>query len=506
MTEGERLRGGGGVPAGESPGAGWTLRRVADAAGGRLTSGPADELAIRYEQINTDTRKLRPGDLFVALRGETHDGHDHLASAWDRGAAAALVDRPDERLPMPQIVVDDSLRGLQRWAAAHRAALPRLAVLGLTGSSGKTTAKDLAAHLLAGAGPVWSTPGNLNNHVGVPLTLLGLSAEHRYAVIEMGMNHPGEIEVLTRLARPDAALITDIGTAHIGHLGSREAVLSAKLEILAGLAPGAPLVLPHDPWVLERLPQAARSHPLRTFGLDPQAGWHPVGSVESSLEGTRFATTRTGPTGVPLLGGGALLSTLAALAAVEAIGADPAALAPRLALAARRPMRMEPRRYGETAWILDCYNASPESTLLALVFLREVPHAGRRVLVLGALGELGAHSEAIHQDLGRRTGAIPVVLFVGEDARAAMAANRALALSSEVADWVPDAEAAAEWLRPRLRAGDLVLLKGSRRMALERIVERLYPGTAPSPGGADAAEPSDRRGDAASGPARGHGG
>ena len=453
----------------------WTLAEVAAYAEGRLRGDPGDGRRFRYGQVNTDTRTLAPGDFFIALRGETHDGHGHLAAAAAGGAIGALVDRPDGRLSLPQVVVDDTLLGLQRWAAAQRRRCGSVSILGLTGSSGKTTAKDLLAHLLAGDGPVWATPGNLNNHVGVPLTLLGLDAAYRYGVVEMGMNHPGEIARLADLTRPDAALITDVGTAHIGFLGSREAILAAKLEILGGLAPGAPLVLPHDPWVLERLPRAVERQRLITFGLDPAADWHPVGPVESSLQVTRFAPTRTGPTEIPLLGRGALLSTLAALAAADAVGVDPAALAPRLARAPHRPLRMEARKLGEIDWVLDCYNASPESTLLALAFLREVPHPGRRILVLGALGELGEHSGVIHQDLGRRAGAFPVVLFVGEDARAALTANRASALSSEIVDWVPDAEAAAEWLRVRLRPGDLVLLKGSRRMALERVVERLAP-------------------------------
>jgi UDP-N-acetylmuramoyl-tripeptide--D-alanyl-D-alanine ligase len=329
---------------------------------------------------------------------------------------------------------------------------------------------------------VLATAGNLNNHLGVPRTLLRLRPAHRYAVIEMGMNHPGEISLLSRLAAPAAALITDVGTAHIGHLGSREAILAAKLEILDGLDSDGPLVLPHDRWVLDRLPAAVRRRRLITFGFDAAADWHPEGEVEFRLDGTRFATPRGGLVALSLLGSGGVLSALAALAGVEALGGDVARVAPRLESAPRHPLRMEPRRLSGIDWVLDCYNASPESTRLAIAFLREVPHPGRRLLVLGALGELGEHADSIHRELGERAGAVETVLFVGEAARAAFEANRAAALSSLTTAWVEDAEEAAEWLRPRLRAGDLVLLKGSRRIGLERIVERLFPSGHAEPG------------------------
>ncbi len=453
----------------------WMFAEVALLSGGTLQDPAAADRAFDATQISTDTRTLCPGDFFVALRGENHDGHDHLEEAAAAGACGALVDCPKGPPGLPLVLVDDTTAGWQRWAAGHRRRFSAVRLLGLTGSAGKTTAKDLLTHLLSGEAPVLATTGNLNNHLGVPRTLLGLGPDHRYAVVEMGMNHPGEISLLTRLAAPGVALITDVGTAHIGHLGSREAILAAKLEIIEGLDRQAPLVLPHDPWVLDRLPPVARGRPIVTFGFDDAADWHPEGPVELSLDGTRFATRQTGPVTLSLLGVGSALSALAALAGVEALGGDAAALVARLGNAARRPLRMEPRRLGETDWVLDCYNASPESTRLAIAFLREVPHAGRRILVLGALGELGTRSEAIHRELGERAGALETVLFVGEAARPAFDANRAAALPSANATWIADPDEAAEWLRPRLRPGDLVLLKGSRRIGLERIVARLYP-------------------------------
>lgn len=451
----------------------WTLSEIASLAGGTLVPESAADGPITYEGIRLDSRRLRPGDLFVALRGDTHDGHDYLEQAAAAGAAAALVDRPLTGTACPQIIVGDTLTAWQRWGSAHRARFPGVRLLGLTGSSGKTTTKDLLTQLLSGQGPTWSTQGNLNNHIGVPWTLLGLDSEHRYAVIEMGMNHLGEIAVLTRLAAPQAALITDIGTAHVGHLGSREAIFQAKMEILQGLSETGPVVLPQDPWVLDRARARLGARRLQTFGLDASADWHPVGPVEWSLEGTCFATQLAGPVRLSLLGQGSVLSALSALAGCAALDVDPRPLIPRLESAPRRGLRMEPVESGGIHWLLDCYNASPESTRLALAFLRDVPHRGRRVLVLGELGELGRHSREIHQDLGRRAGAFEIVLFVGQEAAAAFQSNRESALPNGTAAWVPDAEQAAAWLRPRLREGDLVLLKGSRKIALEKILEHL---------------------------------
>jgi UDP-N-acetylmuramoyl-tripeptide--D-alanyl-D-alanine ligase len=453
----------------------WTLAEVAEMCGGCLTDLSSADLSFGYEAICTDSRRAKLGDFFVALRGENHDGHGFLRQVAATGAMAALVDHPLDDRSLPQIVVRDSLAGWQSWGAAHRACFPGVKLIGLTGSSGKTSTKDLLTHLLSGVGATWATQGNRNNHIGVPWTLLGLDATDRFAVIEMGMNHPREIAGLAELARPTVALITDIGTAHVGHLGSREAILRAKLEILEGTADSAPIVLPQDSWVLERLPAEVRPRQMVTFGLDAAADWHPAGPVEWSLEGTRFATPLAGPVRLSLLGQGAVLSTLAALAVCQALGEDPRPLIPRLETAPRRTMRMEPRLLGGVQWLLDCYNASPESARLALNFLREIPYRGRRVLVLGELGELGQYSREIHQDLGRRAGAIETVLFVGPEAKTALEAIHRAALPSSTAAWVPGTDEAAEWLRPRLREGDLVLLKGSRRVALERILERLYP-------------------------------
>lgn len=452
----------------------WTLEQAARAAGGRLSLRDADpsvaELSFARAQVSIDSRRLRPGDFFVALRGERFDGNEYVPTVAAAGALGALVERESELDAFPQIVVRDCLEALQRWAAWQREQFGAKPLLGLTGSSGKTTAKDLVSHLLRGLGAVHATRGNENNHVGVALTLLGLDARHHAAVVEMGMNHAGEIRQLTGLARPTAALITSIGRAHVGYLGSREAILAAKLEIAEGLSsPDAPLVLAHDPWVFERLPEAIRRRRLVTFGLDPAADWHPEGPIDWTLRGTRFRV-RGAERFVPLLGEGGLLSSLAALAGVDALGFDAGALAPRLESAPRHAMRMEPREHDGVTWLLDCYNASPESTRISVEFAAQVPHPGRRLCVLGALGELGAQSAAIHAELGALVRGFDRAFFVGADAAPARDAYPGPAGS---ATFHETTEAAAEVVAREVRPGDLVLLKGSRRMALEHIFTRV---------------------------------
>ena len=462
----------------------WTLRDVAELAEGRLQAQGHADARFDYRAISTDTRTLQAGDFFVALRGERFDAHTHLDQVAGGNACGALVDRPLSATTLPQIVVDDSLSGWQRWGKNHLERWRtgedmKRAVTAITGSSGKTTTKDLLCHMLAGAAPVWGTEGNRNNHVGVPWTLLGVSSDHRHAVVELGMNHAGEISVLSRLCAPDVAVLTGVGRAHVGHLGSREGVLQAKLEILDGLDEDAPLVVAHDPWILDRLPKNARARRRITFGMDPQADWTPLRAPRYTLRGTRFETAATGEIELSLLGEGAVRSALGALATLDALGLDAGALAPRLRTAKPRELRMELRRSGAgVEWLLDCYNASPESTRLATQFVSRVPHTGRRILVFGELGELGDESERIHRELGTSALGLDLAVFLGPATRASMEALKE-AGGTYPTVWMSNLEEASAYLAARLRSGDLVLLKASRRWALERILEQVPPPLSP---------------------------
>ena len=454
--------------------ASWSLAEVATLAEGEVIasdSARAGRERFAYGDLSTDSRSLRSGDFFVALRGENHDGHDHVAAAAAAGASGLFVDRPI--LPScPQVRVRETLLGWQTWAANHRQGWGDSPLIGVTGSSGKTTVKDLVAHLLRGLGPVWSTAGNRNNHFGVPWTLLGLSSEHEYAVVEMGMNHAGEIEHLSKLARPDLGVITSIGRAHLGPMGSREAILEAKLEIVRGLPAGAPLVLPADPWVATRLPKWIDQYRLIRFGFEDDADWRPQGEVEYSIRGSCFQTEQGQSVELSLLGEGAVLSCLAALAVVDALGADLSGLVSRLKTASRQPLRMEPRWIAGALWLLDCYNASPESCHLAIEFLKSVPFSGRRVLVLGELSELGEHSADVHAELVQAAAGLDYVHFIGP---AFEPVFKSISGVGHV-EWSAMREEASIRLCEGIAEGDLVLLKASRRMALERILERLTPG------------------------------
>ncbi len=450
--------------------ASWTLAEVAALSGGRVDGDGG--LRVSYDQLSSDTRTLKKDDFFLAFRGESHDGHDYVETAFERGVCGVFVDEP-QPVDVPAVIVDDTLRGWQTWSHGHRKMWNGGPVVAVTGSSGKTTTKNALGSLLSGAGHVWSTEGNRNNHFGVPWTLLGLCPDHEFAVVEMGMNHRGEISLLSKLAEPDLALITSVGLAHVGHLGSREEILAAKLEIADGLADGATLVLPHDDWVLERLPEPLRERPRLTFGFSPQADVHPVGAILYHGRGTRFSTPDTGTLELHLLGPGPVLSALAAIACVRALGLDAYELGPRLSGLQPEPLRMEPRKWRGADVILDCYNASPESTELAIRFLREVPHSGRRVLVLGELSELGDLSREVHQGLVNEISDIDEVILVGPEFEEFQ--NQDLPGVGNLR-WSALREAASTWLAETVREGDLVLLKASRRLSLERILESPTPG------------------------------
>jgi UDP-N-acetylmuramoyl-tripeptide--D-alanyl-D-alanine ligase len=431
--------------------------------------------------VSTDTRSLRPGELFVALQGPHFDGHDFIAQAAAAGAAAALVSRAVET-DLPLLRVEDTRLALARLAHAHRArfAIPLVAV---TGSNGKTTVKEMLAAILGQTGPVLATRGNLNNDIGVPLTLLRLTAEHRRAVIEMGANHPGEIACLTALAHPTVALVTNAGPAHLEGFGSIEGVAHAKGEIYCGLAPGGVAVINADDayaplW--ERLNEQRRC--LR-FGMRESAdvsadpgGMHLV--IEGAQVHTRF-TLRT-PSGavdvrLPLAGRHNVMNALAAAAAALATGAGLEEI--RAGLQDLRGVngRLQLRPGVGGAWIIDdSYNANPASVAAAIDVLAAYP--GMRWLLLGDMAELGESGEALHRQAGEqaRAAGIDRLWATGSHSRAAVdafgAGGRHFATQDEL----------AEAVRAGLHPAAAVLVKGSRSARMERVVEAL---TIPATGG-----------------------
>ncbi|ANS64070.1 UDP-N-acetylmuramoyl-tripeptide--D-alanyl-D-alanine ligase [Streptomyces lincolnensis] len=415
-----------------------------------------------------DGRRADPGGLFVAFTGEHADGHDYAEQAGRAGAVAVLGSRPT---PLPTVVVEDT-RAALHLLAAHVVARLRdgLTVVGVTGSQGKTGTKDLLAGVLSGAGPTVATIGSLNNELGVPLTMLRARAATRFLVLEMGARHVGDIAALTGLVAPDIAVVLNAGLAHLGEFGSRAAIARTKGELVRGLAPGGTAVLnADDPRVAAM--RALTDGPVLTFGRAAHADVRALGLVLDRL-GRPSCTLRAGaasaPVTLPLVGAHQALNASAAAAAALAAGVPLGLAAAALATASLSPWRMEPRDLACGATLLnDSYNANPDSVRAALDALAAV-EGGRRIAVLGEMLELGDDSEAEHRAVGAYAAArADVVAAVGEAARpiADGAGERAVVLGGN--------DAAVDWLRGRLTAGDVVLVKASRGVRFDEVAAAL---------------------------------
>ena len=445
----------------------WTAAALRQATGGSL----AAETPI--SGISIDTRTLAPGDLFVALRDQ-RDGHDFVAEALARGAAAAMVDRDPPGLgpDAPLLRVADTLEGLRALGAAGRARC-RGQVAAVTGSVGKTGTKEMLRLLLGSLGPTHAAVASYNNHWGVPLTLARMPADTAFAVIEIGMNNPGEILPLSRLARPHASAVTAVGEAHIGHMGGLEAVAEEKGSIAAGLEPGGVAVLPRDSGFFDRLAALARAAgAVRVIGF----GEHPAAEVRLAEAGIlRDGRTRA----LIALGGGTVevimpamglhhaANACCALAVVQALGLDARRAAPALAAYAPGAGRGAPREIavpGGTALLIDeSYNAAPPAMRAALRTLALRP-GGRRIAVLGDMRELGEFSAALHAGLAPEAGKADLVFCCGPE----MARLYALLPPARQGAHAADSAALAPIVREALRPGDVVLVKGAlgSRMAL----------------------------------------
>ncbi|MGF1554126.1 MAG: UDP-N-acetylmuramoyl-tripeptide--D-alanyl-D-alanine ligase [Paracoccaceae bacterium] len=460
----------------------WPAAEAADATGGDARGD------WRATGVSIDTRTLAPGDLFVALSGDARDGHAFVADALARGAAAAMVARVPEGVAedAPLLIVGDTLDGLRALAAAARART-RAWVIAVTGSAGKTTTKEMLRAILAGEGAVHAAEASFNNHWGVPLTLARLPADTDFAVLEIGMNHAGEIRPLTRLARPDVAVVTTVAEAHVGNFADGiEGVARAKAEIFEGLGPEGVAVLPADSDHLATLAAAAARARRIAFGAAGDADYRLVEAsiaagatvVRARLHGKPWAF-RVGAPGRHLAS-----NALAALAAAEAAGCDPA----RAALALGRWQAGEGRgarflidlgpggRDGRIVLIDESYNANPASVRAALAVLAtEIPRdgegriaRGRRVAFLGDMLELGEAGEAMHAKLAEapEIAGVDRVHCCGPAMRALWVALPA----AKRGTWAPDSEGLAETARRSLDAGDVCVVKGSKAARMGRVV------------------------------------
>lgn len=447
------------------------LGLTAAEAARELGAAPPRDGAKPLRRAVVDSRAVEPGDLFVALPGARADGHDFLAEAAGRGAVAALVQNGRGARPagLAAIEVEEPLEALAELARRHLARLsPR--VLGVTGSVGKTTAKDFLAQLLGGGlCGVHAAPASYNSEVGLPLSVLGAPPGTRSLVLEYGVNAPGEMERLLRIARPDDAWITAIAPVHLAGMGSEETVAREK-SLLAAAVPAAGRV-----WL---------EHAVRARLASYAGGWRgeprPLPTLRA--EGLQLIATeplawrighpRWGELRLPLVARHEVETALAAAEIAAAHGVEPAELRGRLAALRRPHGRLSVHRYGPLTALDDSYNASPRSLEAALQALARWPRAGRRIAVLGTMNELGPMEQSFHHSAGVRAADLPLDLLVGVGRGGAWIADaaRGAALPAEAC---ADAGAAAALLGARLRPGDVVLLKASRAERLDRLLDAI---------------------------------
>ncbi|MFZ1947588.1 MAG: UDP-N-acetylmuramoyl-tripeptide--D-alanyl-D-alanine ligase [bacterium] len=441
----------------------------AEAPGGTSASATAAGYAV-------DSRLLKAGEMFFALKGTDRDGRQFARDAYAKGAVAVVVDAPVDDLPrgFPQLVVRSTMDALQRLAVYVRGGV-NIPVIAVTGSNGKTTTKEMIAFVLGTKMGVRRSPGNFNNHIGLPLSVLALEASDRALVVEMGTNHPGEIAGLAKIARPDIAVMTNVGRAHIGFFGSLEAIAREKADLARGLEPGGKAVVNADDGVL--MDAVARTPAeIITFGINRPADFM-AANIEP-LPGGRSKFALHG-IGVELQAGGThnIYNALAAMAASHLLGVsvkDAAAALPRY-----EPVRMKARSYGGVTLIDDAYNANPDSVAAALEVLAGAA-GGRRVFIMGDMLELGEATERLHREVGSMVARLGIDLLIGigeatlwtvEEARAGgLPAERAL-------HFMTKADAKRD-LKRMVRPDDVVLVKASRMSGLEEISDFLRLATA----------------------------
>jgi UDP-N-acetylmuramoyl-tripeptide--D-alanyl-D-alanine ligase len=447
-----------------------TLAQIAAFAGGSVASGNAETLVSR---VSTDSRTLQPGDLFVPLRGENFDGHKFIQQAAERGAVGGMVEENwDGEAPenFGLIRLADTLVGYQRLAANYRASLP-LKVIAITGSNGKTSTKDFVAATLARKFRVTKTEGNFNNHVGLPQTMLAANRDDEIAVWEIGMNHPGEIAALAKLATPDVAIITNVGIAHIEFMGSREAIAEEKGSLAEAVASDGSLILNADDAFAESIAKRTRAK-IILAGIEngsvraTDITQHSTGSEFTILEGAHRCRAQ-----LPVPGIHMVQNAMLAVAAGRVFGLSLEECAVGLASTPLTKARLQIREINGIRFIDDSYNANPDSVKAALRTLVELDSDGRRIAVLGEMGELGAESERGHRDVGEAAAALRIdeLIAVGGIGAAIAHAAKKAGLEKSVA--VNSPQEAAELLEASAVPGDLVLIKGSRSARMERVLE-----------------------------------
>jgi len=421
-----------------------------------------------------DSRTIQPGEVFIAVRGERFDGHDFVPQALEKGAVAAIVGR--DRLPnySPKaglMAVGDPLAALQALAAAVRRLWAK-PLVGVTGSTGKTTTKEAIAHVLASRFGVLKSEGNLNNHFGLPLMLLKLEPDHDIAVIEMGMSHAGEIAMLARIAQPEIGVVTNVAPVHLEFFASVGEIARAKYELIEGLPAGGTAILNADD---EYVSQFGRDFHGKVvlYGLRPEARVRAENVEARGKLGSKFDLVVDGcreRAAVPLVGAHNVSNALAAVAVALECGFTAAEVARELARLAPADKRGQVVQLGNITIINDCYNSNPKALDAMVEALATMP-AARRIVVAGEMLELGSSGEALHRQSGEHMAGQKIDMLVGVRGLAQPMVEAARGAGMR-AEFVKTPEEAGDWLARETRSGDLVLLKGSRGVKLEKALER----------------------------------
>ena len=453
-----------------------SISQIVDLAGGKLESGDGNALV---DKVSTDSRTLKAGELFVALRGENFDGHKFVQAAEKAGAAGAIVDLNwNGKAKFAVIRVQDTLAAYQNLAANYRKSLS-LKVLAITGSNGKTSTKDFAASVLGQKFRVTKTEGNFNNHVGLPRTILEATSQHEVAVWEIGMNHPGEVGALAKIAAPDAAIITNIGVAHIEFMGSRDAIAQEKGALAEAIDSNGAVILNADDSFSQ---QIAKRTSARTIFTGIENGSVRATDIQQSASGSEFTIMEGAHrcrAQLPVAGSHMVQNALLAVAAGRAFGLSLEECAAGLASAPLTKARLQIREINGVQFLDDSYNANPDSMKAALRTLVELDVDGKRIAILGEMRELGDESERGHREVGQAAAqyGIDCLIAIGENGAliSEAAENAGLEKTVSVASTTEAAEKLADIAEP----GDLVLIKGSRLARTEDVITKFAAQTAP---------------------------
>ena len=447
-----------------------SIIQIAELAQAAVSSGDGN---APVEKISTDSRTIKLGELFVALRGENFDGHNFVESVAKTGGAGAIVDlnwKGEIPANFAIIRVEDTLRAYQNLAANYRKSLS-LKVLAITGSNGKTSTKDFAAAVLAHRFRVTKTQGNFNNHVGLPRTMLEATSRDEVAVWEIGMNHPGEVAMLAKLAAPDAAIITNIGVAHIEFMGSREAIAAEKGALAEAVAPDGTVILNADDPFSKKIAVGTRA---KVVFAGTTEGTVRASEITQSAAGTDFTILEGAHrcrAQLPVPGLHMVQNALLAVAAGRMFGLSLEDCAAGLAAAPLTKARLQIKRIRGVQFIDDSYNANPESMKAALHTLVELDADGKRIAVLGEMRELGEESARGHREVGETAAKLGVDQLIAIGDMAAVIAEAARNAGLQNTSIARSTNEAAELLGEIAASGDLVLIKGSRAARTERVIE-----------------------------------